>query len=267
VFLRSWLLGDAPISNPSTGNSPNESAEPELSISVSPPPSDPDDSREGDDVDGDDRNDTPPAFPALSSAQRLDAPSRNGLSAKKADTPPSALALPKVLTDTQLMPPPPLPSKALRVPGVAPAPITRTPKFTITTTSSSSSSSSLALPPSTNKVPGKKFREKVALAPGFGPLDWAALKTSGKDLRGVDTLVRVTPSMLKEHRTSEDAWTAINGKVYNITPYLPFHPGGEKELMRVAGRDGTKLFSLTHSWVNVDMMLDSSLVGFLVSDS
>jgi cytochrome b involved in lipid metabolism len=35
----------------------------------------------------------------------------------------------------------------------------------------------------------------------------------------------------------------FNGKVYNITPYLPFHPGGEDELMRVAGRDGTKLFS------------------------
>jgi cytochrome b involved in lipid metabolism len=31
--------------------------------------------------------------------------------------------------------------------------------------------------------------------------------------------------------------------VYNITPYIPFHPGGEDELMRVAGRDGTKLFS------------------------
>jgi cytochrome b involved in lipid metabolism len=31
--------------------------------------------------------------------------------------------------------------------------------------------------------------------------------------------------------------------VYNITPYLKFHPGGVDELMRVAGRDGTKLFS------------------------
>ena len=48
--------------------------------------------------------------------------------------------------------------------------------------------------------------------------------------------------MLKEHRTKDDAWSVFNGKVYNITPYLPFHPGGEKELMRVAGRDGTKLF-------------------------
>lgn len=48
--------------------------------------------------------------------------------------------------------------------------------------------------------------------------------------------------MMKEHRTRDDAWTAINGKVYNITAYLPFHPGGEKELMCVAGRDGSKLF-------------------------
>ena len=54
--------------------------------------------------------------------------------------------------------------------------------------------------------------------------------------------MRITPSELGEHRTREDAWAAFRGNVYNITPYLPFHPGGEKELMRVAGRDGTKLF-------------------------
>ena len=92
--------------------------------------------------------------------------------------------------------------------------------------------------------------------------------------------------MLKQHSTKNDAWSAFNGKVYNITHYLPYHPGGEKELMRVAGRDGTKLFcacstliypvaseptkcciALTHAWVNVDYMLDGCLVGFLVPES
>lgn len=56
-------------------------------------------------------------------------------------------------------------------------------------------------------------------------------------------LGRYTLEEIRQHRTQEDAWTAIAGKVYNMTPYLKFHPGGVKDLMRVAGRDGTKLFS------------------------
>jgi cytochrome b involved in lipid metabolism len=48
--------------------------------------------------------------------------------------------------------------------------------------------------------------------------------------------------MLRSHNRPDDAWSVFGGKVYNITPYLPFHPGGKKELMRVAGRDGSKLF-------------------------
>lgn len=59
------------------------------------------------------------------------------------------------------------------------------------------------------------------------------------------------------HNKKEDAWTAINGKVYNITPYFPYHPGGEKELMRVAGRDGTKLFCeiRIHSILAIELIL------------
>lgn len=57
--------------------------------------------------------------------------------------------------------------------------------------------------------------------------------------------MRITLSELKEHNTPDDAWAAFSGKVYNITPYLPFHPGGQKELLRAAGRDGTKLFGKT----------------------
>ena len=33
------------------------------------------------------------------------------------------------------------------------------------------------------------------------------------------------------------------GRVYNITPYMDYHPGGETELMRCAGIDGTLLFN------------------------
>ena len=30
--------------------------------------------------------------------------------------------------------------------------------------------------------------------------------------------------------------------VYNVTPYMDYHPGGEEELMKAAGIDGTELF-------------------------
>lgn len=76
--------------------------------------------------------------------------------------------------------------------------------------------------------------------------------------------LRITADELKKHKTKNDAWSAFNGKVYNMSAYMKFHPGGEAELMRVAGRDGTKLFAATHAWVNVEFMLEACLVGVLV---
>ncbi|KAH7923182.1 cytochrome b5 [Leucogyrophana mollusca] len=228
-YLRSWFSFDTTTSLPTaTAQSSSHTIPGSLAI----------DEEDGDGSDTAGEDDTPPAFPSLSSAQRAA---------------PSTPSIPVILTDSALMPPPPVPGLAARRPGVQ---------------QTATSSSSLLAPMTTTRRPQKSSRrEKVALAPGFGPLDWASLKSSGEDLRGVDTLMRVPPSVLKLHNKREDAWTAINGKVYNITPYLPFHPGGDKELMRVAGRDGTKLFSLTHAWVNADFMLDACLVGFLVSET
>jgi len=71
--------------------------------------------------------------------------------------------------------------------------------------------------------------------------------------------MRIPPSILKQHNKRDDIWMALYGKVYNVTAYMPYHPGGEKELMRAAGRDGTKLFAATHGWVNAEFMLDNCM--------
>ncbi|EXJ81312.1 hypothetical protein A1O3_07602 [Capronia epimyces CBS 606.96] len=127
-------------------------------------------------------------------------------------------------------------------------------------------------PTSSIMPPGKQVSRKVILEPGHSPLDWAAL-TSNPDsrLRGKDApenLIRVTPTRLKQQngRKGKDAWTVYNGKVYNITPYVPFHPGGKGEIMRGAGKDSVKLFMEVHPWVNWDAMLSECLVGILVGD-
>lgn len=101
---------------------------------------------------------------------------------------------------------------------------------------------SLITPTTTTKL---AKRVKVNIGAGYSQLDWARLKTSGVDLRGgVQQLRRITPSELALHKTREDCWQSYNGKVYNITPFLKYHPGGPGELMRAAGRDG-ELFCLT----------------------
>ncbi|CAI7887176.1 unnamed protein product [Closterium sp. NIES-53] len=51
-------------------------------------------------------------------------------------------------------------------------------------------------------------------------------------------------SEVKRHKKEEDAWTVVRGRVYNITPYLDFHPGGKAMLMKAAGKDCTALFSM-----------------------
>ncbi|XP_037292954.1 cytochrome b5 reductase 4 isoform X2 [Manduca sexta] len=110
-------------------------------------------------------------------------------------------------------------------------------------------------------------RNKCALQPGHSLMDWIRLGNSGKDLTGVGGRIRpVTPSELALHNKQDDAWLAIRGRVYNITHYLPYHPGGPEELMRGAGIDATQLFDKVHPWVNYDSLLAKCLVGPLRYD-
>eukprot|EP00959_Pyramimonas_sp_CCMP1952_P304410 6370810-Pyramimonas_sp.AAC.1 len=69
---------------------------------------------------------------------------------------------------------------------------------------------------------------------------------------------------VKMHNKKDDAWMVLRGKVYNISPYLAYHPGGQKVLMAAAGKDGTALFDKFHRWVNADFLMAKCLVGHLV---
>ena len=66
---------------------------------------------------------------------------------------------------------------------------------------------------------------------------------------------------VKRHNTRDDAWMVLSGRVYNITPYMAFHPGGADILMAAAGKDGTALFQRYHPWVNGHALLEACLLG------
>eukprot|EP00070_Physeter_catodon_P025239 XP_023988757.1 cytochrome b5 reductase 4 isoform X1 [Physeter catodon] len=116
--------------------------------------------------------------------------------------------------------------------------------------------------PSSQQRVSSGGRSKVPLKQGRSLMDWIRLTKSGKDLTGLKgRLIEVTEEELKKHNKKDDCWICIRGFVYNVSPYMEYHPGGEEELMRTAGSDGTDLFDQVHRWVNYESMLKECLVG------
>lgn len=146
------------------------------------------------------------------------------------------------------------------------------------------------------------YRNKVRLKPGHSALDWHAL-ASGKGksqglVVGIDRLLsedmeklqqlnhphtliqlqrdvppylirpllNIDRELLQKHKTLDDCWCVIKGRVYCLTYYFDFHPGGVDILFKTcAGKDGTEMFNKYHRWVSFDKLLETCLVGVFVS--
>ena len=46
---------------------------------------------------------------------------------------------------------------------------------------------------------------------------------------------------VKKHKMNSDAWTVIDGIVYDMTKFVPVHPGGKK-IMLGAGKESSVMF-------------------------
>lgn len=44
------------------------------------------------------------------------------------------------------------------------------------------------------------------------------------------------------HTDADDCWISIHGKVYDVSSYLPQHPGGAQVMLKLAGKDATVPF-------------------------
>ncbi|KAI8875301.1 hypothetical protein K501DRAFT_261360 [Backusella circina FSU 941] len=60
---------------------------------------------------------------------------------------------------------------------------------------------------------------------------------------------------IEKHNTRTDLWVIIHGKVYDLTEFLPEHPGGAKIIMKYAGKDATKAFDPIHPKDIIDRLL------------
>lgn len=90
--------------------------------------------------------------------------------------------------------------------------------------------------------------------------------------------MEVTREQVATHNTADDCWAVLQGLVFDLTAYLPYHPGGADVLLEHAGGDVTAPFRTPigararahplgeyHSWVNWERLLDGCIVGRVVN--
>ncbi|KAL1864252.1 hypothetical protein Daus18300_007849 [Diaporthe australafricana] len=68
----------------------------------------------------------------------------------------------------------------------------------------------------------------------------------------------LTGQEVAQHSTQEDCWVVLHGKAYDVTEFLPEHPGGMKIILKYAGKDATEEFEPIHPPDTLDKYLDKS---------
>jgi cytochrome b involved in lipid metabolism len=129
-------------------------------------------------------------------------------------------------------------------------------------TTTTSKAAAAAPSAGTHIQPGGMPRNTVAK--GFSQMDWMR-RCKRENVRGVDAKANhkrvITDEELAQHNTVGDCWIALRGKVYNLTEYVAYHPGGAEILEESFGRDATALFDRYHKYVNGAYIMREAQVG------
>ncbi|KAF3480922.1 cytochrome b2 [Arthroderma uncinatum] len=69
---------------------------------------------------------------------------------------------------------------------------------------------------------------------------------------------KLTGAEVAEHSSTASCWVVVHGKAYDVTDFLPEHPGGQKIILKYAGKDATAEFDPIHPPDTLDKYLDRS---------
>ncbi|MEK6898579.1 MAG: cytochrome b5-like heme/steroid binding domain-containing protein [Nanoarchaeota archaeon] len=97
-----------------------------------------------------------------------------------------------------------------------------------------------------------------------GPLE--DVNVSNETIENVGPLSNaITTSALGEHNSRDDCWVSFEGKVYDITSYLPRHPGGVNRILNYCGTSSgfENAFTGQHGQSKVSLLMK---VGVFIGD-
>ncbi len=78
---------------------------------------------------------------------------------------------------------------------------------------------------------------------------------------GSITNKKLNLAQVATHNTETDCYSAINGLVYDLTAWIKKHPGGNKAILSICGKDGSSAFNEQHKR---DPKVLSTLEGFSI---
>lgn len=96
----------------------------------------------------------------------------------------------------------------------------------------------------------------IVLVLGIGTLVYlnkkpAVLPTNNINSNNITNPVTTTPAGITlaevaTHNSRNSCWSAINGSVYDLTSWIPNHPGGEQTILSLCGIDGSSGYNGQH---------------------
>ncbi|EMC92850.1 hypothetical protein BAUCODRAFT_133772 [Baudoinia panamericana UAMH 10762] len=70
--------------------------------------------------------------------------------------------------------------------------------------------------------------------------------------------VKLTGEEVAKHNSRESCWVIVHGRAYDVTEFMPEHPGGPKIILKYAGKDATEEYDPIHPPDTLDKFLDKS---------
>merc|ERR1719158_2762795 len=72
-----------------------------------------------------------------------------------------------------------------------------------------------------------------------------------------------TLAEVAKHTAKSDCWVVLNGRVLDVTNFLPNHPGGELAILTFAGKDATAEFDMIHPPDVIEKYAPDAVIGQL----